>query len=203
MSISMMLNADLWRYDTIGSHVWQINLPVVDPTNKIYYAVDVELDCSPCDSVPAIGLYNSHIRIITGRPGFTGVPGQAYYEGGADNLNAWHEGILIDKKVGISSQAIELAVNGGVGSVSGFRFSINDCEKQWQYINVDAYQFVNRKITHYVVIENIFYPVWSGVIEDAAYDDLSVEFSCVNSFNAVHKPMPPRSAVQPEFPNTD
>lgn len=199
----MLINSGLWLFDSIASHIWQIIAPVIDTTNKVYYAVDVELDCSPCERIDSIGLLNGHIRAITGRPDFDGTPGRATYEGGAANNNLWYEGLLLNGKVGTSSQSIDVSIMGEVGSFSGFRFSICDSQKQWQYINAGGIQFTNRKITHYVVIDNVFYPLWSGVVESIEYDDAEIEFSCANAFNSIHHPMPPRSAIAPEYSDAD
>jgi hypothetical protein len=202
----MLNQAQLWIKDRIAPHVWQIDEAVTDSSKKKYYAVDIELDASIDNnlSIPSIGLLVKHIRLISGTPGFDGTAGLAFYEDGSANDWKWFEGIFVDDRIGNSSQRIDVLTMGNVCSLAGFRFSINDCEKQWQYINnsTSGIHFINRKVTHYVVLDNIFYPIWTGVIEDTAFNDEQIEFNCTSAFESVHKPLPPRSAISPEFPNT-
>jgi hypothetical protein len=197
----MLNEAGLWKKDLIRPHVWQVEDNVIDNSRKKYYAVDITTDKN--DDLPIIGNLLGHVRLITGSPSFDGTPGRAFYEGGAANDNKWYEGILLDDKVGVSSTEIDVTSMGGVGSLSGFSFSIKNCNKQWEYIDNNDIYFLGRRITHYVVLDNIFYPIWSGIVEETSFDDTSVVFSCTSAFNAVHKDMPPQSAVIESFENVD
>lgn len=197
----MQIKTDLWQYDRIESHVWVIDQPIIDPEKKVYYAIDVELDCAAELSVPNIGLTGQHIRVITGRPNFDGTPGEAFYEGGAANDHIWYEGIIVNQRMGVSTTSIDIITMGGVATLSGFNFSLKNCDKQFKYINTNNIYFTNRKITHYLVLDNIFYPLWSGVIEDTVISDEEVVFECAGAFNSVHKEMPRRSAISSEFPD--
>jgi len=157
-------------------------------------------DTTP-DNTSTFQIKAVHLRIITGRPDFDGIAPHPTYEGGADNPYEWAEGIFTEMNLGASSSSIDVGIMGNVATLSGFKFGIKDCQKQYQNINKNDTYFTSRPITHYIIIGDVFYAIWSGIISDVFYKDEEVAFSCEGAFNVVHKEMPQRSAIPPEFTN--
>jgi hypothetical protein len=186
--------------------------------SRIFYAIEIVLsaDQTPADYA-AIGLKDSAFRFITDRPGYTGNPctGTIPTWGVAENLSAhnpciptpvagtWYEGFLTKEAItGNPSRAIDISMGGNYGNESGLSFSIRSDVYLISYCQTNNIYLINQRVNFYVVIDDVFYQAWSGVITNNPEDELTVQFVCQDDSLIVHKNIPPAIISAAAYPNS-
>lgn len=170
--------------------------------STINYAVEITTDSTTITDV-TYGLALGVFRWITGRPGYTGVAPFPTNEDTSNNTYRWFEDFLLIDGMGNPNRRVDLTRTGDYGTLSGFDFKIRNDQKFWQFIEDSEIWLCNRSIKLYVVIDNVFYQIWDGVISNEPYNETDYTFTCVDKFKVIHKEMPPGTVNETQYPNAD
>lgn len=144
------------------------------------------------------------IRLITGRPGYVGAPTYPTGEAGiaASSLQArWFEGWLAKEGVGTAVRSVDPSVAGQYGVLSSFSFTMENSRKWWAWAETNAVWLANKPIKLFVVIDNVFYFQWSGVIREQPRTDTELHVRCIDAFKTVHKQIPPTDISETNYPD--
>lgn len=146
------------------------------------------------------------VRFITGRPGYNGVPTYPTGEGtltvpSADLQAAWYEGWITKNGVKSATRIGEIHPLGGYGNLSSFSFSIEGVSQWLAWAETNGVYVASKPVTLYVVIDNVFYFAWAGVVRDTPKDTATESFKCVDAFKAVHKQIPPSEVSETNYPS--
>jgi len=172
----------------------------------INYAIKIETGYTGgADSDYAIDA-SGVVRFITGRPGYTGSPTYPTGEGTitvptADLEGAWYEGWITKGGVKSATRIGEIHPLGGYGNLSSFSFSIEGASKWLAWAESNGVYVASKPCTLYVVIDDVFYYAWSGVVRDTPKDPPVETFQCVDSFKSAHKQIPPTEVSETNYPN--
>lgn len=167
----------------------------------INYAVEVVTEFTS-ESQVSLGLVAGTFRYITGRPGYDGTPSYPLWEDDTNNTAVWYEGWIMKNGLGIPSRQVDILETGDYGALSGFNFTIRNDDKMWSYIRDREIFLTNRAVKLYVVIDDKFYQIWTGVISNNPYDEINYEFTCIDKFKTIHKPIPPEPISQTNYPGS-
>jgi len=189
----------------------------------IHYAI--EIDVSDSIDIPdekEIGLFRD--ALLPGQPGggnaFRWITERPDYDGAAViptgdlttvNATKWGEG-RITARADIESAIRMININtaGDYGSLSGFGVSVDNVEidngtfvgtKFSKILEDNNINFLKRPIRFYVVIDDVFYNYWTGVVSEVDETETKFRFICKDNFRDVHKTMPPNTANESLFPN--
>lgn len=169
-------------------------------TNTIYYAV--EIDTGGSDTDTDIGLNSGVIRLITDSPGYDGTPTYPTLETGGNVTDVYYEGIISKDGVGgVSRACLDLDISGGYGTVSNFSLSVVNYNKFWKQLSDLDINLVGKDLQLYVVIDDVFYYAYNGMISEIAYDETQFTIQCSSNYKKIHKTFPPNSFNETEFPN--
>lgn len=157
----------------------------------------IDITDSTVASNSAIGLVSGVFYWVTGRPGYTG----SGYSGEAPASKTWKEGIISNSKMGDPIRMIDITVSGDYGTLSGFKFKIDNTAKFWNTIQAANYYIIGRTIKVFVFFDDVSYQIWTGIISEVRYDETEYEFICEDKFKLVHKPIPPDKIDDIKFPN--
>lgn len=173
----------------------------------IHYAVQIDLSDDTSDTDATIGLYSGYLRWVTERPDYDG---STVVPTGDNDGNTWKEGFLTDRNdLGSPVRLINILASGNYGTLSGFTFTVDNTsvdgtgtgDKFSDVIFDNDYFIINRKINFYVVIDDVFYYAWGGIVTRTGYDDTKYEIVCEDIFKTVHKPLPPETISKRNFKN--
>ncbi len=168
--------------------------------SKINYAVQITTE-NPITNT-SYGVVDGIFRWITGRPSYTGSAPYPKWEDTTDNTYAWYENWLLKDGMSDPVRKIDITESGDYGTLSGFNFTIRNDLLLWEWIRDNAIFFTNREIKLYIVLDDIFYNIWTGVISNNPYDETDYEFSCIDQFKKVHKMLPPEIIDSITFPGS-
>jgi len=168
--------------------------------STIHYAVQIATNASAADTDE--GLYQDgsdyYFRWITGRPDYDGV---TVVPTGDNDGDIWKEGILLsEKQFSPTVQIIDVTIQGNYGTLSGFSFTRKNSGKFWNYLNTNSIYLINQTVKFFVIIDDVFYQRWQGVIIETPYDETSFKFICEDDFKTVHKTLPPAVISNTTFP---
>ena len=188
-------------------------------TKSIHYAV--QIDISPTtvsgDADATIGLYSDALldggsggcafRWITDRPGYPATTPTG--EIPTANATTWRENILLDRSgLGQIVRMINLLVSGGYGSLSGFDFKIDNVissdgtgDSFIDLITAGGFYFNSANINFFIVIDDVFYKSWGGIVTGTDYNEMEFNFKCEDSSKTVHKAFPPNSVSINSYPD--
>ncbi len=144
------------------------------------------------------------IRLITGRPGYLGVPTYPIGEAGiaTATLQArWFQGWLTKEGVGTAVRSVDPSVTGQYGVLSSFSFTMENSRKWWAWAETNEVWLANKPVKLYVVIDNVFYFQWGGVIREQPRTDTELLTQCIDSFKTVHKQIPPVDISETNYPD--
>lgn len=168
---------------------------------KITYAV--EINTGVAVSVPQIGhTIDGYMRLITGRPGYDGSPTYPTWEDTTNNTDVWYEGIVLKDGVSSPVRMIDIRDGGNYATQSGMTISLSNASKLWDYLGNNSIYLENRPVTMYVVIDDVFYSAWSGVISDTSYNDTVFSIICDSNYRKIHKTLPPNSINKSIYPES-
>lgn len=114
-------------------------------------------------------------------------------------INTWYRGIISKDSMTNPSRSVDLEETGDYGTLSGFTFSIQNAiiagttVPFWKYLFDNNIYLANRTVRLFVVIDNVFYQIWTGIIDDNPYDETTYSFVCKSNFKAIHKDIPPNT----------
>ena len=194
----------------------------------VYYAVEIHIVDSNYEDI-SIGLANDALgytvfRAITGRPGFTGaLANNPVWEirpidgfPGGENVNKWVEGLLTKKSISKVTRKIDVAMAGNYGSLSGFKFTINNTmvsgstDPIWKKFK-DNDIYMGQKIAklYCAIVDSAneygkFFQIGEGVIVDTQYNETDFTFTCKDKSRNVHKNIPPveiNESLYPDVPD--
>jgi len=175
--------------------------------STISYAIEITTDATTVTNA-SYGITAGIFRFITGRPSYAGSPTYPTGEAGiaTATLQAhWYEGWINDRGIGSASRSIDVTVAGDYGTMSGFSFSLaanKATDAFWTFCEDNSIHFTNRTVSAYTVIDDVFYYLWSGVIENNPYDDEDFKFDCIDKFRSVHKEIPPQPVTVTAYPDS-
>ena len=171
------------------------------------YAIEITTDATTVTDAD-YGITAGIFRFITGRPGYAGVP--TYPTGEATISTAtlqahWYEGWINERGLGSATRSIDVTTSGDYATMSGFSFSLaanKATDAFWKFVEDNDVHFTNRIVSIYVVLDDVFYWLWSGAIENNPYDDESFRFDCIDKFRSVHKEIPPQPVTVTAYPDS-
>jgi hypothetical protein len=170
---------------------------------NINYAV--ELSCT-CDAIISddYGLSTDKtFRWITGRPSYNGVDNFPKWEDDTDNTEIWYEGILTKDSLSNPSRRIDLSVSGEYGTLSGINIKIVNYNKFFDFLQSNDIYITGRSVKVYVVLDDKFYQIWNGSVNNISYDETTYTLECKDNYKQIHKVMPPNVISVAEFPESE
>lgn len=197
-----------------------VGVPVA--SNVIHYAFEVDVsDNTTVNESKQIGLFfdallnggsgGNAFRWVTERPDYDGSTVVPTGEISTVNAIKWGESIITElRDFGDPVRMINPNVGGGYGSLSSFRISVDNVEiEEGEYsgqmlndvIDDNELNMINRKARVYVIIDNVFFNVWSGVVSKTSHNERKFTIDCEDDFKNVHKVIPPQTANEDQFPN--
>ena len=149
----------------------------------------------------SIGLDAGIFRFVTGRPGYDGItPPFPTYEGGGGDSYEWFEKFLIRDELSNPNRRIKLELSGDYGTMSGFNFSIKNDNFVWSILNINEIYLTGKKVELFCVIDDVFYPIWSGEITENPYTETGFKFICKDDSRKLHKNIPPVKINKTNYP---
>lgn len=176
-------------------------------SNTIHYAVQIDLSADTSDTDTDIGLYSGYFRWVTDRPDYDGV---TVVPTGDNDGNIWKKGMFIDrKKIGSAIRMINIISSGDYGTLSGFNFKIDNTALNSTGVGnsfsdeilANDYFLINRQTKLYVIIDDVFYTTWTGIVTRTNHNELTFDIICEDNFKTIHKPLPPNTVTKRQFPN--
>jgi len=174
--------------------------------STINYAIEVDTGAAVYNDDYAMG-ETGIFRFISGRPGYDGTPTYPTGETGisTDTLQAkWYEGWITADGMSSPSRRVDPSKTGEYGTLSGFNFTIvnsKGTDQFWKFLQDNDVYLTNREVTFYVVIDNVFYHGWNGVITNNPMDEENYMFQCGDKFRTIHKQIPPTVINPTNFPD--
>ncbi len=174
----------------------------------INYAVEVKTD-KAVTANDTYGFDGTTFRWITGRPTYDGSTVVPKWEDGSDNTHKWAEGWILQDEIGEPTRSVDISSTGGYGTLSGFEFSIRNspptvgADPLWKWIRDNRIYFTNREVNLYIVIDDVFYAIWSGVVENNPIEEIGYKFKCIDASNKLHRTMPPLTVNRNILPQSD
>ena len=173
-------------------------------TQDIAYAVEIDTGASAVTDTD-YALVSGVLRFITGRPGYDGTLVPPYCPTDENSIAVtaqWFEGWLLPEELGSPSRQLTgIEATGGYGTMSGFDFAVHNATKLWSRLEALDVYLINRPVTLWVVIDNIFYYAWRGIVGGNPYSDAAQRVQCVDNFAVAHKPFPPTVISKTNFPD--
>jgi len=168
----------------------------------INYAIELTTEKTQLTN-QAYGLVAGVFRWVTGRPTYDGVTTIPKNEDGTDNTNKWYTNILMLDSIKGLSRSIDISETGDYGANSSVSFSIRNDQLVWEYVYLNKIYFTNRKIQVYTVIDDVFYPIWSGVVSKNPIEEIDYVFNCQDNYKNLHKMIPPEVVSITNFAQSD
>ena len=188
-------------------------------TKSIHYAVQIDISSTTVsgDADATIGLYSDALldggsggcafRWITDRPGYPATTPTG--EIPTANATTWRENILLDRSsLGQIVRMINLLVSGGYGSLSGFDFKIDNVissdgtgDSFNDLITDGGFYFNSANINFFIVIDDVFYKSWGGIVTGTDYNEMEFKFRCEDNSKTIHKAFPPNSVSINSYPD--
>jgi hypothetical protein len=196
--------------------------PTISTSHVINYAIEIDIsDNTDIPDEPVIGLFNdvllnggaggSAFRIITGRPNYDGSTVVPTGELSTANAIKWGEGVISSRgSLGSPVRIINVLTSGDYGSLSGVNFSLDNIKIEsgtfegqplFDIIDDEKFFMLNRTIRYYVVIDNVFYNVWTGIVQKYSYNETKIDLICQDNFQNAHKVLPPNTVNETSFPD--
>jgi hypothetical protein len=179
--------------------------------STVHYAIEILLDNNPCIAPvydnPTYGIKDYAMRWITDRPSYDGVTvlptwgANENYEGVVSSI--WYEGFLT--RDGISSnptRSIDVTMSGNYGNMAGLGFTIRNDLHLLDYCETNNIPLINRRVNFYVIIDDVFYQSWSGVLSTTTINEESLVFDCQDDSQVVHKQIPSSVIAATEYPDS-
>ena len=167
----------------------------------INYAI--EINTGVAVNIPQLGhTSDGYIRLITGRPGYNGTPTYPTWEDTTNNTSVWYEGIIAKDGVSSPVKMIDIRDGGNYATSSGMTIKLSNFSKLWDYLGNNDIYLENRVVKMYVVIDNVFYSAWFGVVSNVSYSDVLFIISCDSNYRKIHKTLPPNSVNKALYPNS-
>lgn len=158
-----------------------------------HIAVQIDITDQNTDTDATEGLYAGYFRWVSGRPLYDG---STVVPTGDNDGNVWKEGILSQENiVGSPDRLIDLTLGGDYGSLSGFSFTRENTGKFQNYLDTNTYYLINRPIEFHIILGDVFYQCWTGIIADIKYNETTYEIICDDIFESEHKAIPPNTVT--------
>lgn len=131
------------------------------------------------------------------------------WEDGTPNASTWTEGWILQDEIGNPTRSVDISETGDYGTLSGFEFSLRndkpavDADPLWKWVRDNKIYFTNRTVNFYIVIDDVFYQIWSGVVSGNPMEEISYKFRCQDSFKKDHKIIPPNVVDRNTYPGSD
>lgn len=169
---------------------------------KIHYAVQINTENTTVPDNTSYGFVGGVFRFITSATGYPGTAPYPKNEDTSDNTYKWFSNWLLKNGMTDPMRKIDISESGDYGTISSFNFKIRNDLLLWKWIATEGIYLTNRKVDLFIVLDDVFYPIWSGVISNNPYDETDYEFVCVDLFQKVHKMIPPKVVDKTMFPDS-
>ena len=168
---------------------------------QIYTAIAIDTKVTGISDT-TIGLTtDGFIRLITERPGYDGDPTYPQWEDLTNNTDEWFEGILLNKSIATKPQRnINILQTGSYGTVSDFSFNMDNSSKVWDKLFTYDIWLLNKEVEVYIVIDDVFYNAWAGVIKNDPYNEEKFNVQATSNYRTIHKNLPQSSITETMFP---
>ena len=170
--------------------------------SKIYHAIQVDFQ-DPSLSASQYGIIDGVGRYITSVPGYDGLAPFPTIEGGGDETNVWFEDMLIENSISPASKRVDITDSGAYATLSTFRFELDNTADMVSWLEDQGVFVKNLPVQFFVVVDDVFYPRWQGIVDSDPNDELGYKFSCIDSFKNVHKTTPIELISSQRFPGYD
>jgi hypothetical protein len=167
----------------------------------INYAIEV-ITTSPDVTDSDYGITSGVFRWITGRPNYDGSTNIPTNEDATNNTHVWYENWIVRKGISDPSRSVDISQTGDYGTFSGFSFTIRNDTKIWDFINDNSIYLTNRTVNVYVIIDDVFYQIWQGIISNNPYNESDYRFECIDAFKKIHKTIPPDEINKTVYPDS-
>jgi len=148
-----------------------------------WFAIDI--DTGSTETINNMFLVDGHIRFTTDN--YDPVVTSATYEDLSPVAGTWYKDSL--KMDGLEDTLINIDLSFGTGysTLNGWSFSIiNRCANGSPYhkaiLDTTSTYLLGSNITLYVVIDNVFYKRWSGIVSDYAISEDYFKINCDDRF---------------------
>jgi len=122
-------------------------------------------------------------------------------------VNKWFEGFITKDGLSNPSRRVDLAGTGDYGTLSGFKAQIKNSivagvdTPIWKTLDTNDVFLGNKVIKVYAVIDNLFYQIWQGVIDNSPRTETDFTFVCKANFKRIHVNFPPEAIDDNNFEN--
>lgn len=149
--------------------------------NEIHYAISINTGVSAL-SDSTIGLTNGYLNYTT--DGYFPTSADTY-EDLSPVTGLWYGDLLEKDGVKPSSQSIDLVVGGDMAWASSLSVNIvNYDELHKKILTTDDVYVVGCPMSMYVIIDNVWYTRWTGVVAEVQFSDNSFSFIGKDKQNA-------------------
>ena len=169
---------------------------------SIHYALYIDTGYSTATDED-IGLVDGVFRLVTDRPVYDGADNPyPTWEDTASNTDVWYNGIISKDGLGSSSRYIDIKTSGNYGVMSDFSFELSNPKAVLSSLSTNGVYLVGKVVKKYVVIDDVFYQVWNGVISDISNNETRLKIDCKDTFTQIHKKLPPVEINKSTYPDS-
>jgi len=211
---------DPWQWfgvDNFIDNVLVDGTPFSSAPSVVHYAIEIDVsdsiniaDENEIGLFADTGLPGNAFRWVTERPDYDGSTVVPTGDISATAIK-WGEGIITARSdLGTPIRMIDITVAGDYGTLSGFNFSLDNVNIEggnfigsplFKILEDQNIYVVNRKIRFYIVIDDVFFNVWSGIVGKISHEQNKILFTCEDDFKNIHKVIPPEVASEANFNN--
>lgn len=136
--------------------------------NSIHYAVEI-ITTYEAGFIPAIGMEDSVIRYITdGVDVSTGYT----YEDGSDVTENYYTEFINKKGIKPSNQTIDVISGGAYAFLGSLNIDLLEYDNLHStFLKTEDLYILGSEMNFYVVIDNVFYNRWSGIVAETKFTD--------------------------------
>jgi hypothetical protein len=109
-------------------------------------------------------------------------------------------GIITDD-INDTDRMVDLIDGGDYSTLSSFAFDIHRASDVIAYCKTNNIYLINRTISVYIGIDDVYSQIWSGLLSDIEIKETSFRIKCVSDVLSAHKIIPPRSIDKYSYPD--
>lgn len=173
-------------------------------SSNIWFAIDI--DTGTNETIENMFLEDGHFRFTTDN--YDPVATSATYEDNSNVIGTWYKDNLKMDGIDETLTSIDLAYGTGYSTLNGWSFSIiNRCTDGTPFhraiTNTTSTYLIGSNVTFYVVIDNVFYKRWVGIVSDYAISEDYFKINCDDAFIKTYGLFPKTTIGDTNYPNAN
>ena len=164
-----------------------------------------ELDTGTDYTNASLGISSGVVRWITGRSeaGFSPTWGSNERESGSVT-GAWATGVFTESCINTCESSVgkDIEICGGYATASSLGITVanNGIATSFDENNVNL---ENKAGALYIVIDDVFYSRWHGIVESVNVSDVEYKIELVSNFSVINKKLPPKTITKALYPDAE